>query len=213
MSMTMSTPAETAAPTGAGISSAAAMAAPLSDLYQEVIMEHYRRPRHKGKPSEGCQYCQDGKNPLCGDQITLFCRVQEAEGGEGLPRVSLGFDGHGCSISQASASMLCESVQGLSVPEAREVVRHAEGVYTGRSRPELEDDIERDVDALFGVSKFPVRVKCAALAWKTFELILADKFTEEGTLKEPEGACSTLRAAPGCAREQRRTLRVVSTED
>lgn len=210
--MTLSSPEST--------SPAGTLAAPLSELYQEVIMEHSRRPRHKGKPSEGCQYCQDGKNPLCGDQITLFCQVHESalapalQGNAGaLPRVSLSFDGHGCSISQASASMLCEAVQGLTVPEARSAVRHAEAVYTGRAHPTLEDDIEDDVDALYGVSKFPVRVKCAALAWKTFELILDEKFTEEGTLKDPDGSCSTLRASPGCAREQRRTLRVVSTEE
>jgi nitrogen fixation NifU-like protein len=185
----------------------------LTELYQEVIMEHSRRPRFKGKPEVGCQFCQDGKNPLCGDHVTVFCRA-DASVGAGLasdkePRLFLAFDGHGCSISQASASMLCEAVQGLTPTEARAVVRRAEDIYTGRRAPVYEDDIDEDVESLFGVSKFPVRVKCAALPWKTFGIILDEKFDERGLPLEASGACQTL---AGCVREKR-ALRVVSTED
>lgn len=198
----------------------------LSELYQEVILEHSRRPRFKGKPSVGCQYCQEGKNPLCGDQVTLFCRVEGLEGSNETPatplsagataaadarepRLFLAFEGHGCSISQASTSMLCEAIQGVTPLEARKALERAEDIYSGRVKPQLVDDIDDDVEALFGVSKFPVRVKCAALPWKTFELILNEKFDEGGRPREAQGACTTLSS---CVREKR-TLRVVSTEE
>jgi nitrogen fixation NifU-like protein len=195
----------------------------LSELYQEVILEHSRRPRFKGKPSVGCQFCQEGKNPLCGDQVTLFCRVDGLEGAglpsagaasggvsEALePRLFLAFEGHGCSISQASTSMLCEAIQGVTPLQARDVLGRAEDIYSGRAKPIHADDIDDDVEALFGVSKFPVRVKCAALPWKTFEIFLNEKFDENGRLRDLQKACVSLSE---CVREKR-TLRVVSTED
>lgn len=196
----------------------------LSELYQEVILEHSRRPRFKGKPSVGCQFCQEGKNPLCGDQVTLFCRVEGLNEGVHAqepkaaassvkmgpePRLFLAFEGHGCSISQASTSMLCESIQGVTPLQARQVLSRAEEIYSGRAEPLYSDDLDDDIEALYGVSKFPVRVKCAALPWKTFELILNEKFDEQGRLRQEQAACVTLAS---CVREKR-TLRVVSTED
>jgi nitrogen fixation protein NifU and related proteins len=209
------------------------MSASLKDLYQEVIVDHSRRPRFKGKPALNCQFCQEGKNPLCGDNITLFCSVAVGKGNlqEPLPlQLSLAFEGHGCSISQASASMLCEAVQGLSVQDARTLIQKVEGIYSGKKgqkstddlqndlqndfQDENEDDIQEDVEALRGVSRFPVRVKCAALPWKTFELILDENFNEEGQLKETASACASLSSGSQipCKREKR-ALRVVSTED
>lgn len=179
----------------------------LTDLYQEIIVEHSRRPRFKGRV-EGCKFCQEGKNPLCGDQITIFCKINAAPEGV-APRLSAHFDGTGCSISQASASMMCDALQNVDVQKARAVLHHAESIYTGKKSIKNVDDVEEDIEALFGVSKFPVRIKCAALAWKTLELLLNEHFDEEGNLKKatPEAGCGELRA---CASV--RKLKVVSTE-
>lgn len=176
----------------------------LGELYQEVILEHSRHPRFKSRP-QNCQFCQDGKNPLCGDAITLYCEVSASSAGAPA-RISVSFDGHGCSISQASASILCERLRDVPVPQARERIRTAETIYTGRTAPATVDDVEDDLDALSGVSRFPVRVKCAALAWKTLELLLLENFDEEGRPLE--------RAQAVCARHlaQPKKLRVVSTE-
>jgi nitrogen fixation protein NifU and related proteins len=181
----------------------------LSDLYQEVILDHSRRPRFKSKPVGGCQFCQEGKNPLCGDQITLFCAVKQEN--TSVPLVSFFFEGHGCSISQASASMLCESVHEVPVLEARRVLSQAEATYTGKAALPNAEDFDNDIDALYGVSKFPVRVKCAALPWKTMEILLNEKFDEMGKLKADQALCSSLTPS-SCAREKR-VLRIVSTED
>lgn len=188
----------------------------LEDLYQEIIVEHSKRPRHKGR-IEGCRFCQEGKNPLCGDQITVFCRAEATPasddsgraGTQGdLPlRLYTNFEGTGCSISQASASMMCEAVQGMTPQEARAAIAHVESIYTGKTRPGAGDDLEEDVEALFGVSKFPVRIKCAALAWKTLELVLDEHFDAQGRLKSPEAGCEQVRS---CA--QGRKLKVVTTE-
>jgi nitrogen fixation NifU-like protein len=105
--------------------------------------------------------------------------------------------------------MLCEAIQGVTPLQARDVLGRAEDIYSGRAKPIHADDIDDDVEALFGVSKFPVRVKCAALPWKTFEIILNEKFDENGRLRDLQKACVSLSE---CVREKR-TLRVVSTED
>ena len=179
----------------------------LADLYQEIIVEHSRRPRFKGR-IEGCKFCQEGKNPLCGDQITIFCKTELVPECT-APRLFAHFDGTGCSISQASASMMCDALQGVDVLKARAVLRHAENIYTGKQALHSIDDVEEDVEALFGVSKFPVRIKCAALAWKTLELILNEHFDEQGNFKvaTAEAACGEIRT---CATI--RKLKVVSTE-
>lgn len=189
------------------------MTSGLDELYQEVIVEHSKRPRFKGRV-EGCRFCQEGKNPLCGDQITVFCRVETSNDStldvatqSPLPKLYANFDGAGCSISQASASMMCQAVQGLSPTEARMVVRHAERIYTGKELPTDQEDFEDDVEALFGVSKFPVRIKCAALAWKTLEIVLNEHFDEQGRLKTTDAGCEQIRT---CATS--RKLKVVSTE-
>ncbi|MEY4065829.1 MAG: hypothetical protein RIR26_2037 [Pseudomonadota bacterium] len=163
----------------------------LGELYQEIIVEHSKRPRCKGRV-EGCQFCQEGKNPLCGDNITLYCQVVKdaSAGSENAPtRIKINFEGSGCSISQASTSMMCESVSNKTVPEARAIIARVEGIYTGRSAGRTDDDLEEDVEALHGVSKFPVRIKCAALAWKTLELLLDENFDEAGCQRPESLAC------------------------
>ncbi len=179
----------------------------LGELYQEIIVEHSRRPRCKGRV-EGCQFCLEGKNPLCGDNITLFCQVQALARPNALPRIRVHFEGSGCSISQASTSMMCEAVSDKTVAEAREQISRVEGIYTGRSGAKSEDDLEEDVEALHGVSKFPVRIKCAALPWKTLELLLNENFDENGQ-QRPESLACKLNEPCG---SKTRKLKVISTE-
>lgn len=176
----------------------------LGDLYQEVLLEHAKRPRFKSKPNE-CRFCEEGKNPLCGDVITVYCHVDEKN--DGAP-VSLktSFQGSGCSISQASASMMCELLQNVTFAQAKDFIQHAEQIYTGKIA--LLDDIEEDVQALYGVSKFPVRIKCAALAWKTMEWLLNHHFDKDGF---PKLGCKNLAdSEKNCTTKK---LKVVSTDE
>ncbi len=180
----------------------------LGELYQEIIVEHSKRPRCKGRV-EGCQFCLEGKNPLCGDQITLYCQLQDPTTGSPEPRIKVTFEGSGCSISQASTSMMCEAVNNKTVKEARAQIEKVEGIYTGRSEPKSEDDLEEDFEALQGVSKFPVRIKCAALAWKTLELLLNDHFDENGYQRPESLAC---KLNDPCGGKSRKLKTIITTE-
>lgn len=173
----------------------------LNELYQEVIVEHARRPRFKYKPA-ACRFCQEGVNPSCGDTLTVFCQL-ENQGAQ--TRLSVTFDGVGCSISQASASMMCEALQSVTLEQARAWIQKAESIYTGQ-RSVSPDDLVEDVEALHGVSKFPVRIKCAALAWKTLEVLLGENFDSQGQAKM---GCDALEKNT-CRKEKK--LRIVSTE-
>jgi nitrogen fixation protein NifU and related proteins len=148
----------------------------LEDLYREIILDHYRNPRNRGELPIPPALAETGFNPLCGDEITLYLQVEDGK----LADVKL--TGQGCSISQSSASMMSTAVKGLSVDEARAVIRKfksmmsihesrldgvadGEGVDGGASS---DDDVKLgDLEALQGVVKFPVRIKCATLAWNT----------------------------------------------
>lgn len=172
----------------------------LASLYQEVILEHFKRPRFKGK-TEHCQFCLEGKNPLCGDTVTVFCEVKHVDNCELL---NLHFEGSGCSISQASASMMCDALQGVELKMAQKILKHAEGIYTGQHKQDASD-LESDLDALYGVSKFPVRIKCAALPWKTLEILLTENFDADGKAKP---GCNKL---TNCVLNQTKKLKIVST--
>src|SRR5690606_12918682 len=127
----------------------------LDDLYREVILDHYRAPRNKGR-LEDATVVVDLKNPVCGDEIALYLKL---DGG----RVeAVRFEGRGCSISQASASMMTQAVRGKSLEEALELIERFKGMVRGELAVE-EADLG-DLEALHGVSKFPVRIKCAVLA-------------------------------------------------
>jgi len=128
-------------------------AADLNELYQEIILDHYRSPRNRRRGAGAIVVHHD--NPLCGDELTVRLELT----GEAVASVS--WEGHGCSISQASASMMSETVEGLPASEARALIEQLRRMMHGE--PPAED--LGDVMALEGVSKFPVRVKCALLAW------------------------------------------------
>ncbi len=132
--------------------------AELDDLYREIIIDHYRHPRHRGHltaPSAS----HEGLNPLCGDEVTVDVAV---DGGD-LDEIA--YSGSGCSISQSSASMMTEAVAGKSVAETRRLI--ADFTAMMRGDESIDPDALGDLEALSGVRKFPVRIKCATLAWHT----------------------------------------------
>jgi nitrogen fixation NifU-like protein len=132
----------------------------LDDLYRELILDHYRHPRNKGNLAEATAR-SEGYNPLCGDEIEIDLDVED-----GVIR-EVAFRGRGCSISQASASMLTEAVKGQAVADARHL---ADAFRKLMIEPEAGVDPELgDLEAFEGVAKFPVRVKCAMLAWRVLE--------------------------------------------
>jgi nitrogen fixation NifU-like protein len=140
----------------------------LEDLYREIILDHYRSPRNRGELESPPAIESRGHNPLCGDEITLFLLV-DGEGDDAVVRdVKIG--GQGCSISQSSASMMTQAVIGRPVSEARAMIRRFRSMM-GIENVELQpgdDDLDLgDLEALQGVVKFPVRIKCAVLGWNT----------------------------------------------
>ena len=140
----------------------------LDDLYRDVILDHYRRPRNQGLlPNPDLK--SEGFNPFCGDQIILTMTLDDAG------RIAeVGFEGEGCSISQASASMLSVHLQGRSLDEADALVRMFKGVMQGEELAPEEEEQLGEVAALQGVREFPIRVKCALLAWTTLQDAIAD---------------------------------------
>jgi nitrogen fixation protein NifU and related proteins len=132
----------------------------LDDLYREVVLDHYRRPRGR-QPLSHPNRSVEGFNPSCGDQIHLALTVE----GDQVKEIQV--ECHGCSISVASGSMMAEMVPGHDVAEVRRLIQAVKGMMQGKeSDPALDLG---DVEALEGVRKFPVRVKCALLAWTTME--------------------------------------------
>jgi nitrogen fixation NifU-like protein len=151
----------------------------LEDLYREIILDHYRTPRNRGELPTPPAVRAQGHNPLCGDEITVYLDV-DGDGDDAVVR-DLKVDGQGCSISQSSASMMSQAIIGKSVPEVRALVRRFKGMMSidtdtdadgasgiGVVEPEpIEHGSIGDLEALQGVVKFPVRIKCATLAWNT----------------------------------------------
>jgi nitrogen fixation NifU-like protein len=134
----------------------------LEDLYREVILDHYRTPRNKGELPPPAT-CTEGANPLCGDEIKIFLDVQD-----GVVR-DVKFSGHGCSISQASASMMTAAVKGKPIDAVRVVAKRFKQMMTiEESDGQAPADVPLgDIEALQGVVKYPVRIKCAVLGWNT----------------------------------------------
>ncbi len=138
----------------------------LRELYQEVLLDHYRRPRNFG-PLQGANRSAEGHNPLCGDQLKVHVDLL----GDRVARV--GFEGSGCAISTASASLMTEAVAGKTVAEAEALFHRFHDMLTGDPSREAEVDPELGKLAVFaGVREYPVRVKCATLAWHTLRAAL-----------------------------------------
>ena len=137
----------------------------LSDLYQEILLEHNSKPHNFRKVEEANQTA-DGYNPLCGDQITLYLKVVD-----GLID-DVGFQGIGCAISRASASMMTQSIKGQSVEKAQEIFGAFHHMIT-EPGAELDLDTLGDLETLSGVNEYPTRIKCAILAWHTMKAALS----------------------------------------
>ncbi len=129
------------------------------DIYREVILDHYRRPRNRGSLAVATQRV-DGVNPICGDEIHLDLDIA------GSTIKDIAFTGLGCSISQASASMLTDRLKGRSLAEAGDVIGHFRAMMIDGAPPSSELG---DLESLEGVAKLPVRVKCALLSWNVLQ--------------------------------------------
>ncbi|HEV2310130.1 MAG TPA: SUF system NifU family Fe-S cluster assembly protein [Acidimicrobiia bacterium] len=148
----------------------------LEDLYREIILDHYRAPRNRGELPVPPASKVEGFNPLCGDEVVLYLDVDD-----GVVR-DVRTEGQGCSISQASTSMMSAAVKGQPIEDARQLIRAFKSLMSihelkldgevdgdGEAADALEGVELGDLEALQGVVKFPVRIKCATLAWNTLE--------------------------------------------
>ncbi len=142
------------------------MSVELRELYQQVIIDHGRNPRHFGEIKD-CDHCQEGFNPLCGDQLTLYIKIDNDIISD------IKFNGQGCAISMASASLMAQALKGLPVADAKKLF--------ARFHAELTDEVITDkgtalgkLAVLLGVKEFPARVKCATLAWHTLKNALTE---------------------------------------
>ena len=141
----------------------------LEDLYQEVVMDHNRRPRNF-KKLENAQRTAEGFNPLCGDQISLYVNVDD----DGVIE-DIGFEGAGCAISKATASMMTEAIKGKNVDKAEEIFEAFRHMLTRKPEEDYDYELLGDLEILQGVSQFPTRIKCATLSWHTLNSALYGK--------------------------------------
>jgi nitrogen fixation protein NifU and related proteins len=136
----------------------------LTDLYQEVILDHNRRP-HNFRVIDDASAKQEGYNPLCGDRLTLYLTL------DGNVIKDASFQGQGCAISKASASLMTDAIKGKTVAEARDLFEHFHAMITSDTDTVAEDLGKLSV--LAGVREFPTRIKCASLAWHTMKAAVA----------------------------------------
>ena len=148
----------------------------LDALYRDVILDYFKNSSHAGELPTA-QIKAEGTNPLCGDEMTFYLvldgsRISQAR-----------FKGRGCAISQAAASMLAQQVEGKTLREVGQVIEAMKGLMQGKE-PDASVDLG-DLEALAGVRKFPVRVKCAALSWNVVEQALANQRTQHTAHRTP----------------------------
>ena len=158
----------------------------LEDLYREIILDHYRAPRNRGELEVPPAHKVEGFNPLCGDEVVLYIDVDNDTHTVRDVKIA----GQGCSISQASTSMMSAAVKGKSLEETRQLIRafkalmsiHESKLEGESDGSDLQADLEGvrlgDLEALQGVVKFPVRIKCATLAWNTLQQALDEAAAE-----------------------------------
>jgi len=137
-----------------------------AELYQELILDHGRKPRNF-RVLEGATATADGHNPLCGDKVTVFVRVEDHRVAD------VSFQGAGCAISQASTSLMTEALRGRTLDEVEALFRRFHALLTGTPADEAETEALGKLAAFSGVVEFPMRVKCATLAWHTVRAALA----------------------------------------
>src|ERR671919_2508427 len=137
----------------------------LSELYQQVILDHNKKPRNFRK-LESANHSAEGYNPLCGDQLTVYLNLEDNSVKE------IAFEGSGCAISKAAASMMTQAVKGKSREQAEELFTEFHSMVTGELDEETEENSLGNLNIFAGVREFPVRVKCATLAWHTMHAAL-----------------------------------------
>ncbi len=144
----------------------------LRELYQEVILDHGRSPRNHRQPEDANRQAH-GDNPICGDRITVYLKIAD----DGTID-DVAFDGRGCAISQASASMMTEILRGRSEAEAKTLFENfhqmcTDDTYDAEAHPEADPEAMERLQVMSGVRGFPMRVKCATLAWHTMNAAMA----------------------------------------
>jgi len=137
----------------------------LSELYQQVILDHNKKPRNFRK-LETANHKAEGFNPLCGDQLTIYLNLEDNTVKE------VGFEGSGCAISKAAASMMTQAVKGKSKEQAEHLFQEFHSMVTGQLNEETEENNLGNLKIFAGVRDFPVRVKCATLPWHTLHAAL-----------------------------------------
>ena len=149
----------------------------IESLYQEVILDHYRHPHHKGlrEPFDAEVH---HVNPLCGDEVTLRVTLKDAGGAEPVV-ADVSYDALGCSISQASASMMSELIIGRTVPEAIGLQAEFLSLMQSKGQQQQDEEILGDAVAFAGVAKYPARIKCALLAWMAWKDATAQAVKEQ----------------------------------
>jgi nitrogen fixation NifU-like protein len=135
----------------------------LRELYQEVILDHSRHPRHYGA-LENASHKAEGYNPLCGDKVTVYLKL-----GEDGRVAEIKFEGKGCAISQASASMMVDMLTGRTAAQAERLMQGFLHLVKGEDASDLPEDDRERLEVMGGISEFPMRVKCATLAWHTYK--------------------------------------------
>jgi nitrogen fixation NifU-like protein len=150
----------------------------LESMYQEIILEHYRRPLHAGLREPYDAEVQH-VNPTCGDEVTLRVTLKDADRDAVLADVS--YEALGCSISQASASVMADMMIGKTVGEAMRTSEEFLKLMQSRGEAEPAEDVLGDAIAFAGVSKYPARIKCALLAWMAWKDATAKALSERGT--------------------------------
>ena len=141
--------------------------ADLGELYQEILLEHNSRPKNF-RQLEDATATADGFNPLCGDQISLYLKVED----DLITDVAV--EARGCAISTASASMMTESIKGKSIEEAKKIFETFRGMVTRAPGEEFDGGSLGDLEVLAGVSEYPARIKCATLSWHTLQSALLE---------------------------------------
>jgi len=141
----------------------------LRELYEEVILDHNRNPRNYPKKPEDCNHTAHGFNPLCGDEFQIHLTVDD-----GVIK-DVGFEGAGCAISTASASLMTEAVKGKPVADVEALFEEVHRVLTEEEQVGHPEDLLGKLTVLTGVKEYPMRVKCATLAWHTMHAALNDQ--------------------------------------
>ncbi len=155
-----------------------------SDLYQQVILEHNRKPKNYRKISEATHQAE-GYNPLCGDHLWVYLQVSDAEVVD-----DVSFEGDGCAISKASASLMTTLIKGKTLADARIAIEQFRQLITGQIDPQAADKLGR-LKIFSGVQHYPTRVKCAGLAWHTLENAAAHEHVVANTEQhDHEGSAS-----------------------